>query len=80
MKKAMEYTVVLYKKFMDGTTPKKAMYTFDALSKAEAEYHKNLSTIGSDNLKSIMCMVIAEDGTQHFCRYWKADEVVEETA
>jgi nicotinic acid mononucleotide adenylyltransferase len=56
------------------------MYTFDTLSKAEAEYHKNLATIGSDNLKSIMCMVIAEDGTQHFCRYWKADKVVEETA
>ena len=25
-------------------------------------------------------IVIAEDGTQHFCRYWKSDEVVEETA
>ena len=76
----MEYTVILIKKYNNGTPLKKAMYTFASLAEAEANYHSNLTSIGDSTIASIMCMVIAEDGTQHFNRYWKSDDVVEETA
>ena len=74
----MEYTVVLIKKYNDGTPLKKAMYTYASLTEAESVYHQHLTSIGASAIESIMCMVIAEDGTQHFCRYWKAVEAVED--